>query len=234
MRPQEGLTQTATRGHGRPVAADACPLCGSGVSPFHSVRNRAMTRDFVHCAVCDLVSVSARFHVGHEAERRRYLEHDNNPDDADYRAFLDRLWSQMKPQLDPGSKGLDYGAGPGPALAAMMAEDGFVVSVYDKHFHPDRAVLQDTYDFIVCTETAEHFDDPARDFRALDGLLRPGGWLGVMTAMLDDWADFPEWYYHRDPTHIAFYSRRTMGWIADAHGWRPSFPKENVVLLHKS
>ena len=80
----------------------------------------------------------------------------------------------------------------------MMAEDGFDVSVYDKHFHPDRAVLGHTYDFIVCTETAEHFDNPARDFREMDGLLKPGGWLGVMTAMLDDWANFPEWYYHRD------------------------------------
>ena len=227
MRPQERLED-------RPAAADPCPLCGSAATLFHSVRNRAMSRDFVHCAVCDLVSVPARFHVGHEAERRRYLEHNNDPDDPDYRAFLNRLWSLMKPRLEPGSKGLDYGAGPGPALAAMMTEDGFDVSIYDKHFHPDRAVLQDTYDFIVCTETAEHFDNPAKDFRALDGLLRHSGCLGVMTATLDDWADFPEWYYHRDPTHVAFYSRRTMQWIADAHGWRPSFPKENVVLLHKS
>ncbi len=192
-----------------------------------------MSRDFVNCQACDLVSVPRRFHVGAEAERRRYLEHNNDPDDPDYRAFLDRLWSQMKPRLEPGAKGLDYGAGPGPALAAMMTEDGFAVSVYDKHFHPDRGVLGDTYDFIVCTETAEHFDDPARDFRQMGGLLRPGGWLGVMTAMLDDWADFPEWYYHRDPTHIAFYSKVTMQWIANTHGWQTSFPKDNVTLFRK-
>ena len=192
-----------------------------------------MSRDFVHCNVCDLVSVPSRFHVGDEAERKRYLEHNNDPDDPDYRAFLDRLWGQLKPHLRPGSKGLDYGAGPGPALAAMMAEDGFEVSVYDKHFQPDRAVLRHTYDFIVCTETAEHFDDPAGSFRELDGQLGAGRWLGVMTAMLDDWADFPEWYYHRDPTHVAFYSRRTMQWIADWHGWRASFPKENVALFRK-
>ena len=192
-----------------------------------------MSRDFVQCGVCDLVSVPRRFHVGAEAEQKRYLEHNNDPDDPDYRAFLDRLWSQLRPRLRPGSKGLDYGAGPGPALAAMMAEDGFEASVYDKHFHPDRAVLGRTYDFIVCTETAEHFDDPARDFGELDGLLGAGGWLGVMTAMLDDWADFPEWYYHRDTTHIAFYSRHTMRWIADVRGWRASFPRDNVVLFRK-
>ena len=192
-----------------------------------------MSRDFVHCQVCDLVSVPRRFHVGAEAERLRYLEHNNDPDDPGYRAFLDRLWSRMRPRLEPGAKGLDYGAGPGPALAAMMAEDGFEVSVYDKHFHPDRAALEVTYDFIVCTETSEHFDDPAGDFRALDGLLRAGGWLGVMTAMLDDWASFPEWYYHRDPTHVAFYSGRTMRWIAEAHGWRARFHQGNVVLFHK-
>ena len=191
MQPQESLAQTAVRGQGQPAEVDTCPLCGSGTTPFHSVRNRAMSRDFVHCRACDLVSVPARFHVDADAERRRYLEHNNDPGDPDYRAFLDRLWSRMKPRLEPGSKGLDYGAGPGPALAAMMAEDGFDVSVYDKHFHPDRVILEHSYDSIVCTETAEHFDNPARDFREMDGLLKPGGWLGVMTAMLDDWGELP-------------------------------------------
>ena len=193
-----------------------------------------MRREFVHCGACDLVSVPHRFHVGHEAERRRYLEHDNEPDNPDYRAFLARLWNNLRPLVAPGSKGLDYGAGPGPALAAMMAEDGFEVSLYDKHFHPDEAALESSYDFIVCTETVEHFDSPAYDFRVLDGLLRPSGWLGVMTEMPVDWAGFPEWHYHRDPTHVAFYTERTMRWIAAKHGWRPTFPRRNVVLFRKT
>ena len=122
-------------------AVEKCALCGSAAAPFHRVRNRSMCRDFVHCRVCDLVSVPRRFHVGHEAERERYLEHDNDPNDPDYRAFLARLWDNLRLRVEPGSKGLDYGAGPGPALAAMMEEDGFEVSIYDKHFHPDKTAL---------------------------------------------------------------------------------------------
>ncbi len=212
---------------------ERCPLCGSEAEPFHRVSNRAMRRDFVHCGVCDLVSAPRRFHVGPDAERHRYLEHDNDPDDADYRAFLGRLWEHLRPRLEPGSHGMDYGAGPGPALAAMMREDGFEVSLYDKLFHLDRAALARTYDFIVCTETVEHFDDPAREFDTLDRLLKPSGWLGIMTAMLDDWAGFPEWHYHRDPTHVGFYTERVMRWIADRHGWEAEFPRENVTLFRK-
>ena len=141
-----------------------------------------MRRDFVHCAVCDLVSAPRRFHIGHEGERQRYLDHNNDPDDPDYRAFLGRLWGELRPLLEPGSRGLDYGAGPGPALAAMMREDGFEVWLYDKHFHPERTALARRYDFIVCTETAEHFDRPSEDFGTLARLLKPSGWLGIMTG----------------------------------------------------
>ena len=54
-----------------------------------------------------------------------------------------------------------------------------------------------------------------------------------MTGMLDSWSDFPDWYYHRDPTHICFYSRHTMQWIAERFHWRAHFPSPNVVLFEK-
>ena len=54
-----------------------------------------------------------------------------------------------------------------------------------------------------------------------------------MTGMLDGWSAFPDWGYHRDPTHIAFYSKTTMGWIARRYGWEPRFPRGNVVLFRK-
>ena len=191
-----------------------CPLCGSGdASLLYTSRNRAGCRRFRHCRECDLVFVPQRYHLDAEAQRRRYLEHNNDPEDADYRAFLSRLLDPLRPRLAPGSVGLDYGAGPGPALAVMLREEGFVVRLYDPFFHPDDDALRRSYDFIACTETAEHFANPAKEMRTLDRLLRPSGWLGMMTGMLDSWSDFPDWYYHRDPTHVCFYSRRTMEWI---------------------
>ena len=268
-----------------------CPLCGSNdASLLFTSRNRAGCREFEHCPVCDLVFVPSRYHLREEAQRSRYLEHNNDPDDADYRRFLSRLldplrpclkpgseglgrrrlstvpllhrmlrpsgwlglmtgmidsWSgfpqwhsrlldPLRPCLKPGSEGLDYGAGPGPALAVMMREEGFDVRLYDPFFHPDRSALDRSYDFIACTETAEHFADPARELRLLHRMLRPSGWLGLMTGMIDSWSGFPQWHYHRDPTHVCFYSKRTMEWIGEWYRWRVRFPCPNVALFQKA
>jgi hypothetical protein len=211
-------------------ATDRCPLCGlEDAAPFF----RSRTREFERCARCDMVFVPARFHLDEKGQLERYLTHNNDPADVEYRRFLSRLLDSLRPYLRPGMVGLDYGAGPGPALAIMMREEGFDVRVYDPFFHPDGSALQTSYDFITCTETAEHFSDPLRDFQRLDGMLRPSGWLGVMTGMLDSWDNFPGWHYHRDPTHICFYSSETMAWIGERLSWEVLLPRPNVVLFHK-
>lgn len=214
---------------------NTCPLCRSpDTSMFHAGDRASGYRDFLRCDVCDLVFVPEKFLPGGEDEKERYLEHNNDPHDGGYRDFLNRLYRELKPRLKRGAKGLDYGAGPGPALAEMMREDGFDMRIFDPYFHQDESVLRDTYDFITCTETVEHFHHPAREFENLDGMLKRTGWLGVMTGMLEDWSEFPSWYYRRDPTHVCFYSRRAMIWIAQRFSWEPLFPRQNVVLFHKS
>ena len=64
-------------------------------------------------------------------------------------------------------------------------------------------------------------------------MLRSGGWLGVMTEMLEPEVDFARWWYHREPTHVCFYTRETMVWIAERYGWRVEFPRKNVTLFQK-
>lgn len=215
-------------------AACPCPLCESTSTGLLYKGGKASGyRDFVHCTNCDLVFVPKSYFLDESAERERYLQHNNEVDDPDYRAFLARLYDELKPHLNAGSKGLDYGSGPGPALIAMMREDGFDVREYDPHFCPDESALNDTYDFVTCTETAEHFHDPKANFDLLHSILRPCGWLGLMTSMLDNWDEFPDWYYHHDPTHVCFYSPKTMRWIADQYGYDVVFPRQNVVLFRK-
>lgn len=168
-----------------------------------------------------------------EAERQHYGTHRNDPDDPGYRSFLDRLASPLTARLPAGARGLDYGSGPGPALAAMLEERGFATRIYDPFFAPDPEALEGRYHFITCTETAEHFFAPGAEFQRLDRLLHPGGWLGVMTEMLVDDAAFPKWRYARDPTHVCFYRPRTMEWIAARHGWMLEIPRPNVALFQK-
>ena len=110
-----------------------------------------------------------------DAEHAFYRTHENDPDDPGYRRFLARLATPLLDRLPARSRGLDYGCGPGPALAAMLREAGHAVALYDALFFPDPSVFGARYDFIACSETVEHFHDPAGQFDRLGALLSPGG-----------------------------------------------------------
>ena len=172
-------------------------------------------------------------HVEPEREQAEYRLHDNDAAQAGYRRFLTQLAQPLLQRLPPQQHGLDYGCGPGPVLAAMLREAGHSVALYDPFFAPDRAVLNATYDFITCTEVAEHFHTPAAEFRRLDGLLKPGGWLALMTCFQTDDARFAQWHYRRDPTHVVFYREATLRYVAARIGWECEVPVANVALMRK-
>lgn len=169
-----------------------------------------------------------------EAERAHYGTHQNNPNDPAYRSFLNRLWGPLKAKLAPKAAGLDYGSGPGPTLHLMAQEDGFDCTHHDPFFHPDPSVFEKKYDFITCSETAEHFHDPAKEFQRLVKLLRPSGILGAMTSLHDSETDFANWHYRHDPTHVVFYSKRTFEIIADVFEFSGVEFCGTSILLMKS
>lgn len=205
-----------------------CPLCRT-----HRAQTpvAAASAGYLHCAGCDLVYLAPERRLAPDAERAHYLTHENEVDDPRYRAFLAQLAGPLLERLPAGAEGLDYGAGPGPALAAMLTEAGHPTAVYDPYFAPDRAPLTRHYDFVTCTEVAEHMHDPGREFELLAGLLRPGGWLGLMTELRPSLAAFVDWYYRRDPTHVCFYSERTLRWIAARHRLTVECVSQRVTLL---
>ena len=216
------------------MAEVTCPLCdGDECSFLYHSDDRHGLRRFFECVRCDLAFVPPEFHLPERAEIDRYMMHDNDPHDQGYRRFLSRLWNELRPLVSRDGAGLDFGCGPGPALAHMMRSDGFDVSLYDPYFFPNEAVLRTEYSFITCTETVEHLRTPAETFTLLDAILLPGGVLGVMTGMLEDRSEFSSWYYQRDPTHIAFYRRQTMQWISARFGWSVEFPAVNVTIFRK-
>ena len=204
-----------------------CPLCTSDdLSILVDIDSRLYWR----CHECKLTFLSPEHYLAPAAERARYLQHNNHPQDAGYRKFLSRLTSHLLPKLRPGSEGLDYGCGPGPTLSVMLEERGFPMRLYDPYFAPGNDSLNRQYDFITCTETFEHFKHPGRELVRINQLIRRGGWLGVMTEMLGADTDFSDWHYHRDPTHICFFKRETMDWIACRFGWKANYPGKNITL----
>ncbi len=168
-----------------------------------------------------------------EAEKARYETHQNSPLDSRYRDFLSRMVDALRPKLLPGWKGLDYGCGPGPTVSVMLEEKGFSMENYDPYFAPQIDVLRETYDFITCTETVEHFSQPRKEFEQFNRLLHKGGWLGIQTEFLDSEKEFSSWWYRLDPTHICFWKRKTMDWVAQHFSWEVEYPRKSVALFRK-
>ncbi|MCF1504416.1 class I SAM-dependent methyltransferase [Afifella sp. H1R] len=209
---------------------EACPVCrGGDVGLFLTVDGK----NYWRCATCAARYLDPAQRPSPAEERAHYLTHENDPDDPGYRRWLSRLTRPLLERLSPGANGLDYGCGPGPALAKIFAEAGHHMAVYDPIFAPDPAPLDDRYDVVTCTETAEHFHDPTGEFDRLAGLLKPGGLLGVMTIFQTDDARFANWRYRRDPTHVVFYRAETFRLIASRRGLTCEIVEKDVVLMQK-
>jgi len=208
-----------------------CNICRSNAA---SSFNTLDSKTYWSCNVCGCKYLDKLYFIDPVEEEQRYLEHNNSIKDNEYRAFLSRLSDPLKEKISLGSNGLDFGCGTGPALADMLTQDGFKVELYDPFFFPDKGVLSKQYDFITCTETVEHFYDPFKEFNILNDLLKPGGWLGVMTSFLTSDEMFESWYYRRDPTHVSFYCEKTFQVIASQRNWKCEIKSKDVVLLQKN
>jgi SAM-dependent methyltransferase len=208
-----------------------CPLCHQ--SPTKRFKADA-DRTYYRCPRCALIFVDRGDRLSPDEEKARYDLHENRPDDAGYRAFLDQLRAPLMARLGPPPlAGLDFGSGPAPVLAMMLAEGGYDMTVYDPFYAPDPAPLERTYDFITCTEAIEHFFRPDEEWRLLLRLLRPGGWLGLMTRLVDRPARFMSLHFKKDLTHVCFFSRRTFSFLAGRDGLEVTFLGDSVILLRR-
>lgn len=210
-----------------------CPLCGTPHCQALPPLAKPHRQDW-HCAVCDLRFLENTLHVNATAEKARYLQHHNHPEDTRYQAFLQPLCTGVAARLPPGAVGLDFGCGQTSTLTPMLQTCGFEITGYDPFFHPEKKALDATYDFIVASEVVEHFCAPAVAFGQLHRLLKPGGWLGLMTALVTPNLDFTTWHYRRDPTHVAFYSAKTFAWISGNFGLKlDEITPPRVIFLQK-
>lgn len=191
-------------------------------------------QEYWRCKTCEATFLDPSHRLGRGAEKAIYDQHENDVADPGYRKFLSKLTAPLLEKLTPGSKGLDYGCGPGPALAEMLREKGHFMALYDPFFYSDKMPLNVVYDFITCTETIEHFHNPAEEFDKLNSLLRPGGILALMTCFQADDSKFATWHYRNDPTHVVFYREKTFEVIAEQRGWKMEVPGKDVVLCFAS
>lgn len=207
-----------------------CRLCNES-SRLKPVRG-ADARDYFLCGNCRTVSVDRRLFPTAGESRRRYEQHNNALDDEQYIAFLNRMAKPMLELIRPGMRGLDYGCGPCPALSELMRRAGAECSDFDPLFFP--APPRPPFDFILSTETFEHFFEPRKEIEKLSAMLPKGGLLGVMTETWDSLERFRKWHYARDFTHVSFYHSRTFQYICGEFGFEKAFDDgKRVFILRK-
>ncbi len=208
----------------------ACPLCHQPHSDFYHQDKRRVYRQ---CSRCELVFVEPKYRLNSSDEKACYDHHQNDPNDQGYRRFLSRMSTPLLERIEPASNGLDFGCGPGPALAKMLEEQGHSISLYDLYYFPDPKPLDKQYDFVTATEVIEHLYQPDIIWAQWLTLVKPGGWLGVMTKMVIDVDAFATWHYKNDATHVCFFSRKTFEYLANRDGLELDFVGNDVILLRK-
>ena len=200
-------------------------------------------RNYFRCGTCGARFLDPCSFPSADAERTQYDRHENDLADAGYRRFLSRVSEPLLDRLQAGCEGLDYGCGPGPALAAMLEEAGHSVALF---------LTRSTRQTARCwsgpmisshvRKSPNIFMIRHASFARLDGLLKPGGWLAVMTCFHIDDARFANWYYRLDPTHVVFYREETMRWLAHEHrlglhhsgqGYHPDAQTGMSTALHE-
>ena len=225
----------------RPVLAPieaplpAAPVHGCRVCGRRTLRTLAVidTLTYWRCGTCQATLLADAHLPTRTDEQARYAQHNNDPNDKAYRTFLQRVSDPLLKRLPAAQEGLDYGCGPGPALAHILGDAGHTMQIYDPIFFPDTDPLERDYDFITCTEVVEHFHHPRAEFQQLDRVLRPGGTLAIMTNFQTDDEQFANWHYRRDPTHVTFYREATFRSIAQDLEWICHIPARNIVMMQK-
>jgi SAM-dependent methyltransferase len=204
-----------------------CPLCSGTSNHYHTHGQR----EFLQCSLCLSVFSHPRDHLTPEQEKAHYLCHNNDPEDIRYQNFLSPVTNLILNECSAADKGLDFGSGTGSPIVKILTDNGYNISQYDLFFHNDESKLEQKYDYISCTEVAEHFKEPNKEFGQLRDMLKPNGSLYIMTDMFDPNRDFATWYYKTDPTHVFLYHPKAFEWIRDNFDFKKAMINGRVITL---
>jgi SAM-dependent methyltransferase len=192
-----------------------CPLCRSKGDVFYHFKERL----YHQCSNCYGIFVNERLKTDSTTEKRRYQEHNNDVDDPKYRQFVSPITNAILQNFTPDDQGLDFGAGTGPVISKVLAENNYSILQYDPFFHHYPEILKNKYDYIACCEVIEHFYTPYKEFQLLRRLLKKDASLYCMTDLYDSSIDFHKWYYKNDLTHVFIYQQETIHWIQQEIGF---------------
>src|SRR5688500_8051318 len=201
-----------------------CPLCNSS-------KGSQLSPQFISCSTCSGIYRLKEFHPSEKEEHERYLTHRNDADDPEYRKFVSPVTEAISKNFNRLHQGLDFGSGISSPITKVLSDKGYRIKEYDLYFHPKPELLELKYDYIACCEVAEHFRNPADEFRLLRKMINKDGKLFLMTILYDDSIAFDSWWYTRDLTHLFFYRKETMDWIKKTFKFTSVSCEKRLMIL---
>lgn len=211
-----------------------CILCNNSSIfslEFTKKYKKLGNRSYIQCPECDLIFVPQVFHLSLREEEERYKLHHNTISNEGYVHNFNEIISLVRQYCPDINSVLDYGCGPGPVLAELLKRNGFECDIYDPIFFPEYP--SSSYDLVISTEVFEHFREVRTELERVISLIRPGGFLAIMTSLHDPLLNFEEWWYHSDPTHISFFSMKTFDWISRRYGLNLIFANTKNLIIMK-
>ncbi|MCT4642724.1 MAG: class I SAM-dependent methyltransferase [Bacteriovoracaceae bacterium] len=206
-----------------------CPLCKSS-----KIKEFIEYKEVVYhtCEICELIFMDKKFHVSNEKEKSRYEKHQNNELTDGYKAFLYKIVDKIKIYSKASENGLDFGSGPYPMMENLLAKENLKCESYDPYFNSKK--LNESYDFIVLNEVAEHFNNPYVEFDLIfKKLLKKNGFCYIQTGIYTENIDFKGWHYKNDLTHVCFYRHKTIDIICDTYNLKMVENTNNVIVLQR-
>lgn len=207
----------------------SCKICSK-----ETTSKEILSETYHFCQNCDFIFLDESDHISEKLEKERYLKHENSLDNEGYVDFLnDFIKKSVLPYKKEVKTILDFGSGPKPVLAELLKNEGFDVTTYDYYFDKNEYYKTKKYDLIVLVEVIEHLKDPLKILKGLKNLLNKNGKIAIRTIFHPQNPDkFKIWWYITDPTHISFFSEKTMNAIAERLGMKTSIIDEkNICVL---
>lgn len=194
-----------------------CKICQNSTISF---LNPSLSKHYFYCCTCEFIYIDPVYIVNLEREKAQYENHHNSLENEGYvkmfEDFMDLFWDKLPCKH---IHALDFGSGPAPILGELLKRRGITVDCYDKFYQPQTIFENKTYDLITSTEVFEHLENPRQTLEMLAHCLKPNGIIAIMTLFHpNDTELFRKWWYPRDPTHISFFTCKTLEILGEKCG----------------
>jgi hypothetical protein len=208
-----------------------CKLCGSSDNHCYY---KDKVREYIHCNTCRLIQVPQVFEISKQDEIDRYKLHTNTDDKDGYILYLQDIVNLVR-IVAPIGHILDFGAGEHAVLTELLKKEGYHADPYDPHYSSIAELPDKKYDIVILCEVIEHLRFLKNELMLIRNLLSAHGCVILRTQLYPETLDsFRKWWYIQDKTHINFFSRSSLEYVASVLGLRViATEKKDIFVMTK-